>query len=72
MQYSCVSTGTLYTYVYDFKNNPWYRNKNYMKRKKFYFKDYNDKINNEQEIFNQEFKEIHEEIKKKLKNYILK
>ncbi len=54
--------------VYNFKNNSWYTNENY--EQDFYFEVYDNQIDTpieEQEIFDQEFKDIHEEIKKELK-----
>ncbi len=74
IQYTCVSRDTLYIYVYDFESNSWYTNENYTEDEQdFYFKNYGNQIDTpskEQEVFDKEFKDIHEEITKGVKNFV--
>ncbi len=71
IEYTCESRDTLYIYVYDFESNSWYTNENYTEDERdFYFKDYGNQIDTpskEQEVFDKEFKYIHEKIKNGVK-----
>ncbi len=71
IKYYCSGKNGAYIFVYDLKNNSWYTNENY--DQDFYFEVYDNQIDTpikEQEIFDREFKDIHEEIKKGVKNFV--
>ncbi len=73
IEYTCIIIDESYTFVYDFETNSWYTNEDYTEEEQdFFFKDFDDQINipsKEQEIFDKEFKDIHEEIKNGVENF---
>ncbi len=74
IEYYCSGKKGSYVFVYDFASNTWYTNENYTEDEQdFYFKNYDNQIDTpskEQEVFDKEFKDIHEEITKGVKNFV--
>ncbi len=65
ISYLCLGDDVFYVYVYDYKTKTWYTHENYSEDEQdYYFEDYKhiDIPSDSQEVFDSEFKEIHENI----------
>ncbi len=72
IKYSCIGLEISSDFVYDFKSNSWYTNENRKADEKDFKYEKNHWIklpSEEQEIFDKEFKDIHEEIKNGVENF---